>query len=237
MDRLLINCDLGENESDAQTERLLGLVDAANICCGIHAGSAWKTRKTLEIAAEKGVLIGAHPGLDLAGGRGGDLPEAGEFGTILTDQIHQFLLDADRFEIWVSYVKLHGSLYHAVEWDDALAEAYIDVLRSVGSGFGVFALAGGRFQTLAKAAGVKVWEEGFADRGYQADGRLVPRSEKGAVLGAEDALKRFEQWRDTGKMAAQNGIEIELKADTFCVHSDSPGSESLLQGLRKSIES
>ncbi|MGB0745323.1 MAG: LamB/YcsF family protein, partial [Opitutales bacterium] len=83
MEQILINCDLGENESDEQTQRLLGLVDAASICCGTHAGSLAKTRKTLNQAAAKGVMVGAHPGLSADRGRGDDLPDADHFRRIL----------------------------------------------------------------------------------------------------------------------------------------------------------
>lgn len=235
MGRILINCDLGEHETDERTAHLLELVDAANICCGVHAGSEAKTQKTLRSAAEKGLVIGAHPGLGVDGGRGCDLPDTKDFQGLLEDQLNRFIAYADEIETWVSYVKLHGSLYHAVEHDEALAEVYLHCLKSVGMGFGVTSLAGGAFQKKAKAAGLVVREEIFADRGYRSDGTLIPRAEIGAVLDAETALARFEKWQRSGLMDTVESGSIALKADTVCVHSDSPDAETLLAGLRNLI--
>lgn len=232
MGQILINCDLGENEPDERTESLLGLVDAVNICCGVHAGSVAKTQKTLRRAAGKGLLIGAHPGLTVDGGRGSGLPGPEDFQNILKDQLTRLIAYADHIEAWVSYVKLHGSLYHAVEHDAALAEVYLHCLKSVGVGFGVSALAGGAFQEKARAVDLVVREEVFADRGYRSDGSLVPRTEIGALLDAETALTRIEKWLSSGLMDTVDGGAIALKAETVCVHADSPDAETLLAGLR-----
>lgn len=231
MGHLLINCDLGENEPDEQTQKLLDLISAANICCGVHAGNQSKMQKTLRLAAERGVIIGAHPGLPTDGGRGEDIPSPDDFRALLHEQLNDFIAYADRINTWVSYVKLHGSLYHAVEQDDALADVYLDALQSIGSGFSVFALAGGTFQEKAKAAGILVREEIFADRGYLSDGSLVLRSKEGAVLDAETALARFRNWQNSGLMETVDGEPIKLHADTICVHSDSPGADDLLRQL------
>jgi UPF0271 protein len=236
MGQILINCDLGENEPDARTETLLGLVDAANICCGAHAGSLDKTRRTLEAAAKHAVLVGAHPGLPDAGGRGKALPQPEAFRRLLDEQVGRFMAVAGEVGLRTTYVKLHGSLYHAVEVDDALARAYLDFLRERSVRLGVFALAGGSFARRAEAAGLKVWREGFADRGYRPDHSLLPRTEPGAVLDAERALARFEAWRRRGRMDTVDGQAITLQADTFCVHSDSPDAEALLAGLKNSTQ-
>ncbi|MEO0508702.1 MAG: 5-oxoprolinase subunit PxpA [Verrucomicrobiota bacterium] len=233
MGRFLINCDLGENESDKQTEVLLDLVDAANICCGLHAGSASKTQRTIKLAAEKGVMIGAHPGLAGTGGRGQDLPEPDEFRTILSEQLQNFLTYADRYEAWVSYIKLHGSLYHAVEQNEAYAKIYLKLLQETGSGLGVFALSGGRFQERAKAEGIKVWEEAFADRGYQVDGSLVPRGQPGALLNKEESLLRLGQWLADQTIVSVESHHIQLAVETFCVHSDTVDSIQLLEEIRR----
>lgn len=235
MGPILINCDLGEHETDERTARLLELVDAANICCGVHAGSEAKTRSTLLLAAQKGVLVGAHPGLPADGGRGPELPGPEAFCVLLEAQLNQFIAIADAYETWVGYVKLHGSLYHAVEHDEVLAEVYLHCLKSVGMGFGVTSLAGGVFQKKAKAAGLVVREEIFADRGYRGDGTLLPRAEIGAVLDAETALARFEKWLGSGRMDTADGGAIALQAQTICVHADSPDAETLLAGLRNLI--
>jgi UPF0271 protein len=235
MGRILINCDLGENESDEQTKRLLDLVDAANICCGVHAGSVEKTRRTLRLALEKGRLIGAHPGLEGEGGRGGELPSLDAFGAIVKQQIAEFMKVAGECGAKVDYVKLHGSLYNAVEHDAAYADAYPELVQDLDPKLGIFALAGGAVVPKSEKVGIKVWREGFADRGYLSNGRLVSRSDPGAVLSAQAGLGRFRRWQSSGRIDTIDGGSIPVQADTFCVHSDSGESETLLAGLRKML--
>jgi len=227
MGRFLLNCDLGENESASQTQHLLAWVDAANICCGVHAGSPDKTRATIEAAQAAGVLIGVHPGLAVAGGRGAALPEAAAFARLLDEQVGGFLQCADQLACPVHHIKLHGSLYSAVEQDEALAAVYADFLETV-PGLKVFTLAGGSL--MRRVAGAI--PELFADRGYRADGSLVPRSEPGALIEALDpAVARLEQWARSGLMPTVDGGSVRLSAQTVCVHSDSPNAAELLQRL------
>lgn len=213
----------------------MALIDAANVCCGVHAGSLAKTRATLLLAKRLGVQVGAHPGLAAAGGRGSDLPSAPEFRDLLEGQLGRFLKIADEVGVAVGYVKLHGSLYHAVEQDDALAGVFIDCLKTLGRTMGVFSLAGGCFADRARAAGLRVWEEAFADRGYLESGQLVSRDQPGAVI--EDvivAVERVRVWQACGQMATVDDGSIALRAETLCVHSDSPSALELLGALRGS---
>jgi UPF0271 protein len=234
MGKLILNCDLGENESAAQTERLMARVGAANICCGVHAGSLEKTRATLELAKRYGVLVGAHPGLAVAGGRGTDLPNADEFRSLLDDQLGSFLCLAKKVGVAVRYVKLHGSLYHAVEQDDQLAEVYLRRIKSMDTCVGIFSLAGGRVVPLAREAGIRVWEEVFADRGYTAEGQLVPRDQPDALIdGVPVAVERIREWGTSGMMPTSDGGSVSLRAETVCVHSDSPDALQLLEALRE----
>ncbi|PXA04255.1 hypothetical protein DDZ13_06870 [Coraliomargarita sinensis] len=232
MGRIVINCDLGEDESDERTERLLAQVDAANICCGVHAGSAAKTRRTLQLAAEHAVMVGAHPGMASEGGRGEILPSPGAFRDLLSAQLCDFIAYAESHGVEVEYVKLHGSLYHAVEADHDYADIYLEVLASLELPLGVFALAGGSFKKKAQNAGIRVWAEGFADRAYTSDSRLVARTHRDALLSAEAAIKRFENWQRSQLLDTIDGGAIKLEADTFCVHSDSPDADALLAGLK-----
>lgn len=232
MARLILNCDLGENEDAATTAALLRLVDAANICCGLHAGSPQKTAATLALAGQQGLLLGAHPGLAADGGRGSALPSAAELRALLQAQLGGFLDQAAALGLPVGYVKLHGSLYHAVEADAALRDAYLDFICARSQPLGIFALAGGRCAAQARARGIQVWAEAFADRGYLRNGQLVPRQQPGAVLEPAAALSRIQQWRASGRMPALDGGDFELQADTLCVHADSPGAEQLLRALR-----
>ncbi len=208
------------------------LVDAANICCGVHAGSPEKMRATLALAKRCGVIVGAHPGLAGRGGRGVEIPSVQEFGTLLDRQVGGFLRAANELGVPVRYVKLHGALYHAVETDPALAGVYLDRLEAFGAGLGICAFAGGACAGAVRRRGLDVWEEAFADRGYTSRGSLVPREETGALLDPASAVERVRQWLRTGGMSAVTGETFPLHADTLCVHSDSPDALAMLQQLK-----
>ena len=236
MGALILNCDLGEHECAAQTERLMALVGAANICCGVHAGSEVKLRSTLELAKRYGVRVGAHPGLADAGGRGAALPSVAAFDALLCDQLESFVRVAAEVGVQVSYVKLHGTLYHAVEQAPELAEVFLRRIQSMQPSLAIFALAGGTFAPLARASGIRVWEELFADRGCTADGQLMPRGQAGAVIEeVAVAVGRIQQWMESGQMSVDGGQSIPLAGETLCVHSDSPHALQLLASLRRLV--
>lgn len=233
MGRLLLNCDLGEHEPEKLTRALMRCVDAANICCGVHAGSLEKTRGTLQLAKEYGVKVGAHPGMAVAGGRGGQWPSPESFADLLCRQLGTFFEAAESVGAPVHHVKLHGSLYSAVELDSALAKVYLRQLQLL-KGVKVFTLSGGSFAECATAAGIEVVPELFADRGYRANGMLVPRSEPGALLHSVDsAVDRVRVWQETGAMPVAGGQTCSLSGGTLCVHSDSPQALELLHALRQ----
>lgn len=232
MARLILNCDLGEDEPLEKTEQLLSLVDAANIGCGVHAGNPEKTRASIKSALEAGVWIGAHPGLAAGGGRGQRWPSADAFRELLETQIGSFREASDSLGARMNYIKLHGTLYHAVEADETLNDTYLDFLMRQSPVPAVFALAGGRFARAAELRGLRVYHEAFADRAYRQDGSLVPRSEINAVLAESAVLPRFREWREQGSMPVISGQGIPLKADTLCVHGDSPGALEMIHALR-----
>lgn len=235
MGSLILNCDLGEAEPRELTEQLLSLVDAANISCGVHAGSQEKTRTTIQLAHERGVLIGAHPGLALDGGRGDGLPSNEEFEALLVDQIGTFESLAEQVGAQLSYVKLHGSLYHAVENDMALRTVYLDFIEQHELELAVFCLAGGTTAAMAKEREIRVYQEAFADRAYLPDGSLVPRSESGSVLTKDQAVARFETWRLQGYMPTEHDEKLPLYADTLCVHGDSSDSLEMIKAIRERL--
>lgn len=233
MASILLNCDLGENEPIEQTTVLLDAIDAASICCGYHAGNPGKTARTIGLAKAKDVLIGAHPGLADAGGRGDSLPSVAEFETLLQTQLGSFITLAKEQGATLAYVKLHGSLYHAVEQLAPLRESFLNYFRTLEVGVAVVALAGGATAREARANDIPIYEEIFADRAYKSSGQLVPRSEPGAVLSETEALDRFEGWLQTGHMPVVDGAPIELSGDMVCVHGDTPDAVELIRSLRE----
>lgn len=236
MEQLLINCDLGENESTEQTAALLQMIEAANIACGVHAGSQKKTQLTVQMAKEAGVRIGAHPGLETDGGRGVGVPDVAKFAKLLADQLSFFASTVEEAEASWHHVKLHGSLYSAVERSALMAEVYLEALAGLDAEVAIFCLAGGPLATRARAAGFSVFEEIFADRGYRSDCALVPRGEPGDLMtNPVEVATRIEAYVKTGILPAVNGASLTLKGDTVCVHSDSTNSLELLRLLKKSL--
>lgn len=232
MERLIINCDLGEHEAPELTQALMARVDAVNICCGIHAGSRARTEACLLQAQAAGRMILAHPGLATAGGRGEAQPTVAEFRSILEQQIMSFLTTAARYAVSVYGIKLHGTLYHLVEQSVEHLTAYIDFVRQNCPDLVISALAGGRCVARARSSGLAAIDEIFFDRAYTAQGSLLPRSESGAVLEPQPAWERYQHWQQTQQMRAQCGTHFLLAAETICVHGDSPDSLAMLELLQ-----
>lgn len=237
MEKVILNCDIGENESDFLTESILGEIDAASICCGVHAGSLEKTGATLRSALEHGCVIGAHPGLALAGGRGALLPDAESFKALLFTQMTSFLklLEAEGGRL--AYIKLHGSLYHGMDVRPDLAEVYLDYLKVYSKeGVGVVARAGGEFAEDARAEGIQVFEELFADRAYLTDGSLVHRDVPGALLQIEAVEARIRRWMECSEIQSLDGQALRMYADTICVHVDTVDSLKMVRTVRQCID-
>lgn len=215
--RLVLNADLGEGEPEERTRELMECIGAANIACGGHAGSLETMERVVAMAAEHGVLVGAHPGTPGGFGRGVVNLEAADLETLLHEQVGALRAIAP-----LHHVKLHGGLYHATERDAELAERYCEVLRRDFSGVKIFALAGGRVMSAAESAGVEAWGEVFADRGYGADGRLIPRGQAGDLISEVGVVaERVAGWARMGWLGAR----------TVCVHADSPGAVEMARAV------
>ena len=231
-----LNCDLGEGgPNDAA---LLGYVTSANIACGVHAGSAEIMRRTMELAAAAGVGIGSHPGLaDPAGmGRREVLLTAPDASDLVFAQVALMKIIAQRIGLQLRHVKPHGALYNQAARDPALAEAVAKAVRSVNPRLILFALAGSCLAQAGLAAGLRVAREAFADRRYRSDGTLVPRSQAGAIIedpaqAATQALRLVKEH----KLTAIDGAELTVRADTLCVHSDSPNALNMLLAIREML--
>lgn len=232
MERLIINCDLGEDEAPELTAALMARVDAVNICCGVHAGSLARTEACLRQAQAAGRMVLAHPGLAIAGGRGGTPPTVSEFRAILEQQLISFLAIAARYSVTVHGIKLHGTLYHLVEKSAEHLTAYIDFIRQNCPDLVLSALADGRCLKRARGSGLAAMAEIFFDRAYTVQGSLLSRSESGAVLEPQPAWERYQHWQQTQQMQAHCGSHFSLTAETICVHGDSPGALAMLDLLQ-----
>ncbi|QDU87187.1 LamB/YcsF family protein [Pirellulimonas nuda] len=219
-----LNADVGEGEAD--DARLIPLLSSASIACGGHAGDPASMRLALERCAAAGVSVGAHPGYeDRAhfGRRPLDLAPA-EVEALVARQLNAFLEAADGAGVAPRHVKPHGALYNQAMRDPALAEAIVRAVAASGRPLSLFGLPGSTLQAAAAEAGLPFVREAFADRAYLADGTLAPRSTPGAVLtDPEQAVAQAQQ------IIAQN------RADSICIHSDTPGAVKLAQRLRQAF--
>lgn len=225
-----LNADVGESFGRwelGDDAALLPHLTSANVACGFHAGDPLTLRRTCELAAEHGVVIGAQVGYrDLAGfgRRFVDVPSA----ELEADVLYQLsALDglARAAGVRVAYLKPHGALYHAVSAHPAQAAAVIGAVHAFG-GLPVLGLAGSAFLDAVEAAGLEAVGEGFADRAYLPDGGLVPRSEPGAVLTDPAAVAA-----QAVRLASSGGVR------SLCVHGDSPGAPELAAAVRAALSS
>ena len=229
-----LNADLGEWDGPGVSpvdERLLSLATSANIACGGHAGNRDVMLATVWSAAAKGVAIGAHPGY--ADPEGFGRRELGlspiEIGRQVAEQITLMAECCRTAGARLRYVKPHGALYNRAVRDGETARA---VVRAVGD-LVLLCLPGSEMMNAAAAAGVPTAAEAFVDRGYRADGTLVPRGEPGALL--EDvpfAVERAFRLVTEGRLTPREGPDLHIKADSLCVHGDGPHAAVLLEAVR-----
>jgi UPF0271 protein len=221
MDRLILNADLGEGEAQAITEELMSCIGAANIACGGHAGSLGSLHFCLDLAKRHGVLAGAHPGLAGHFGRGEQIPPANVLRDQIWKQLHRFQCLACKEGVPFHHIKLHGSLYHAVEDSSKVALDVLETASRLDSMPVFFSLAGGNFCRLARSLGWTVWEEVFLDRGYTEEGRLVPRGMAGDQITEDDEVRRrIRTLLQNGTVSSLSGRILKLKAQTLCLHGD-----------------
>ena len=234
--RVDLNCDLGEG--GPCDEALLDGVTSANIACGFHAGDPGVMRRTVEMALKKGVASGAHPGLrDPEGfGRRAVKIEPQEAFDLTLYQIGALQSFAALHGARLTHVKPHGALYNMAARDPALAEALAKAVRAADPALTFVGLAGSEMIQAARRLGLRAAEEAFADRGYQADGTLVPRGQPGAHIHApEDVARRAVRLVKEGKVTAVDGTERPIRADTLCIHGDTAGAPDLIRALRAAL--
>jgi UPF0271 protein len=237
-----LNADLGEafgRWTIPGADDVLALVSSASIACGAHAGDPVVMRATVRAARARGVVVGAHPGYpDLAGfGRRELGLDADEIAAQVAAQTGALAGVARLEGAAVRYVKPHGALYNRAVRDAAAARAIVAAVRGVDPSLVLLALAGSEMIRAAEEGGLRVAREAFVDRAYRADGSLLPRGEPGAVLHdpprvAERALRLVED----GSVETADGGTLRLRADSLCVHGDSPGAPRLVGAVRERLE-
>lgn len=236
-----LNADLGESFgawSMGADEALLDVVASANIACGFHAGDPLVMRRTVAAAAARGVSIGAHPAFpDLQGfgRRRMDIPPA-ELEAMLLYQIGALQAMAAAEGTRVSHVKPHGALNNMACADRALADCIARAVRAADRELVLLAPAHSQLVTAGEAAGLRVILEVFADRAYQDDGQLVPRSQPGAMIhGAEASLAHVRRMIEEQAIVSLSGKRLPTPVHSICVHGDNAGAVASASHIRRGL--
>ena len=236
-----INSDMGEGFGTWEMGNdalLLNYITSTNIACGWHAGDPSRMKKLVEMATQKGVLIGAHPGLP-------DLEGFGRREMAITEQdaYNYVLYQAGALKAFIDvagntlhHVKPHGALYNQAARDMRLARGIARAVKDLGSEVILYGLAGSCMIDAAKELNVPVWQEVFADRRYTKEGFLVSRTQAGAVIEDEAvALNQAIGMSKDGKVTAIDGSEIKIQADTLCIHGDNPHAVEFAKRIKAAL--
>ncbi len=237
-----LNADLGESFGAwrmGDDARLLEVVSSANVACGFHAGDPGTIRATVQQAVRQGVAVGAHPSLpDLAGfGRRRMDVTPGEVYDMVLYQVGAIAAFVKAAGARLHHVKAHGALYNMAATDRSLAMAIVAAVRDFDADLVLYALAGSSMVDAAESVGLSVAGEVFADRAYRSDGTLVPRSQEGALIAdeAKAVAQALDMVRDR-RVLAIDGTWVAVRADTVCVHGDSPGAVALAVALKRALD-
>lgn len=216
-----INCDMGEDTGN--DESLMPFIDSANIACGYHAGDVNTMHRTIELCIQHKVAVGAHPSFS-------DRANFGRTEMFLSpEEIYELIIQqliiinevAHNLGAVVQHVKPHGALYNLSAKEPAVAATIANAVKNFDRDLVLFGLSGSHSISEAKAIGLKTASEVFADRSYQDDGSLTPRSKKGAMIeSTEAAVAQVLQMSERGTVTSINGITIPVDADTVCIHGD-----------------
>ncbi len=231
-----LNADLGEGCGDDLA--IIPLLSSANISCGAHAGSEADILLALASCKQHQVSVGAHPSYpDRANfGRQTMSMSATDLVASLQQQLHYFQQLADKSGVAMAYVKPHGALYNQAAVDSNLASLIAAVVQNHRDNLALLTLPDCALFHAAKAAGLPVFQEAFADRAYLATGQLVPRSQPGAVLSHQSALQQSLSLVHTGTIQSIDQQQIQLSADSLCLHGDSPEALQLARELSSQLQ-
>lgn len=236
-----LNADLGESFGAwtlGDDAAMLELVTSANIACGFHAGDPLTLVRTCQLSAAAGVTVGAHVSYrDLAGFGRRFVDESP--AELRADVIYQVgALDGVCRSVGtrVSYVKPHGALYNTVVHHAAQASAVVAAVAAYDPSLPIVGLPGSELLRQASEAGLHCVAEAFADRAYTPEGRLVSRREEGAMLHDPQVVaERMARLVTKGRLAAVDGSDLPIRADSICIHGDSPDAVALARAVRAAI--
>ncbi|WPB55647.1 5-oxoprolinase subunit PxpA [Xylophilus sp. GOD-11R] len=235
-----INCDMGESFGSwnmGQDLEIFPHISSANIACGFHAGDPDVMFKTVQAAIATNVALGAHPGLpDLQGfGRRAMAMTAAEVYNLTVYQVGALAAFAQTQGATLHHVKTHGALYNMTVRDASLARAFAQAVHDYDAGLLVY-VANANMAEAAQSLGLPVAFEVYADRSYQDDATLTPRSQPHAMIeDADQAIEQVKRMVLDGKVRSLSGKDVPIKADTLCIHGDQPGAVVFARRIREAL--
>ncbi|MBT5030857.1 MAG: LamB/YcsF family protein [Proteobacteria bacterium] len=238
-----LNCDLGEDVDgqgvglDAQ---FMPFIDQANIACGFHAGDPWTASKILDLAAQHGVAVGAHPSyLDRENfGRRSMKLDAAELVAILHYQIGALESLARSKGLELAYVKPHGALYNDMMCCTGIRHVVMQATASYRPSLALMVLATSEYDKHLKEAaifGIELMAEAYVDRRYDDLGHLLPRDQAGAVLDEHKMMEQIDQLLNSSSVISVSGHELPLTIDSLCVHGDNPAALATIERIRERV--
>ncbi|WP_437918660.1 LamB/YcsF family protein [Sphingobacterium sp. LRF_L2] len=237
-----LNCDLGEGFGQwtfGNDEQILPYISSANIACGLHAGDPSTIMKTIELALQHNVKIGAHPGLNDKDGFGRREIQVTpkEVYDLTVYQIAALAGCAKSLGTKLNHVKPHGALYNMAAKDSLLAKAICQAVYSFDPDLILYGLSGSLLVKEARSIGLQVFSEVFADRSYQQDGSLTPRSLHHAIIRDQNlVIDQVLKMVKFGKVESFDGHEIEIHADTICLHGDNMAAVELARAIATTLK-
>jgi UPF0271 protein len=241
MYRVDLNSDLGESFGHytlGMDQQVIPLITSANVACGYHASDPVVMEQTIQLAKAADIRVGAHPGFpDLMGfGRRNMNVTPAEARAYTLYQLGALDAFCKAQGLTMQHVKPHGALYNMAAKDYALSKAICEAIASYDKNLIVMALCGGELLRAAKDMGLRAASEVFADRGYEEDGTLVDRRKEGAMITDENiAIARVVRMVKEGKVTAVTGKDIDIQADSVCVHGDGPKALAFVEKIRAAL--
>lgn len=237
MRRIDFNCDLGEACGDDAA--IVPWISSASIACGGHVGDVQTMRDTVALCMRHDVAIGAHPSFEDRKHFGRQelaLPPL-EVHELLTRQLAALAAICAQLDAPLQHVKPHGALYNLAARDRSIADAIADAVHDFDPRLRLFGLSGSELIRAGEAAGLRVANEVFAERAYDADGQLAPRGTPGAVIESlDDSLAQVRRLLREGGVIARDGCRVALRADTVCLHGDRADASAFASALRAALE-
>ena len=236
-----LNCDLGEsfgNYTCGLDSAVITHISSANVACGFHASDPLWMQKTVELAKQHDVAVGAHPGYpDLVGfGRRDMAVSAQELKAMVQYQIGALQAFCKALDVPMQHVKPHGAMYNMAAKEKKMAIAICEAVAEVDSSLILLGLSGSRLLEAAQETGLSWASEVFADRAYEDDGSLTPRAVEGAIIEDEDlATARVLQMVQNGTVTARSGRVIPIRADSVCLHGDGKKAVEFARKIRQTL--